>query len=31
MLVVWPSVMLFLTVIGFNQLGEALRSRWSGR
>jgi len=23
-------VMLFLTVVGFNQLGEALRSRWSG-
>jgi peptide/nickel transport system permease protein len=31
LLVVWPSVMLFLTVIGFNQLGEALRGRWSGR
>jgi peptide/nickel transport system permease protein len=31
MLVVWPSLMLFLTVIGFNQLGEALRRRWSGR
>lgn len=31
MLVVWPSLMLFLTVIGFNQLGEALRARWSGR
>jgi peptide/nickel transport system permease protein len=29
MLVVWPSVMLFLTVVGFNQFGEALRSRWS--
>jgi peptide/nickel transport system permease protein len=31
LLVVWPSLMLFLTVIGFNQLGEALRARWSGR
>jgi len=30
-LVLWPSVMLFLTVVGFNQLSEALRSRWSGR
>ena len=30
MLVVWPSVALFLTVVGFNQLGEALRARWSG-
>lgn len=30
-LVVWPSVALFLTVVGFNQLSEALRSRWSGR
>jgi peptide/nickel transport system permease protein len=30
-LVVWPSVMLFLTVVGFNQLSEALRSRWSRR
>lgn len=30
MLVVSPSVALFLTVIGFNQLAEALRSRWSG-
>jgi ABC-type dipeptide/oligopeptide/nickel transport system permease subunit len=29
--VVWPSVMLFLTVVGFNQLSEALRSRWSRR
>jgi peptide/nickel transport system permease protein len=28
-LVVWPSLALFLTVIGFNQLGEGLRSRWS--
>jgi peptide/nickel transport system permease protein len=31
MLVVWPSLALFLTVIGFNLLGEALRARWSGR
>ena len=31
LLVVWPSVALFLTVVGFNQLSEALRSRWSGR
>jgi len=30
LLVVWPSVALFLTVVGFNQLGEAVRSRWSG-
>jgi len=30
-LVVWPSVALFLTVVGFNQLSEALRARWSGR
>ncbi len=30
-LVVWPSVALFLTVVGFNQLSEALRGRWSGR
>jgi peptide/nickel transport system permease protein len=30
LLVVSPSVALFLTVIGFNQLAEALRSRWSG-
>ena len=29
MLVVWPSIALFLTVVGFNQLGEAVRSRWS--
>jgi peptide/nickel transport system permease protein len=29
-LVVWPSIALFLTVVGFNQLGEALRARWSG-
>jgi peptide/nickel transport system permease protein len=31
LLVLWPSAALFLTVIGFNQLGEALRARWSGR
>lgn len=30
MLVVWPSIALFLSVVGFNQLGEAVRSRWSG-
>jgi peptide/nickel transport system permease protein len=30
-LVIWPSVALFLTVVGFNQLSEALRARWSGR
>jgi peptide/nickel transport system permease protein len=29
MLVVWPSIALFLTVVGFNQFGEAVRSRWS--
>ncbi len=29
MLVVWPSVALFLAVVGFNQLGDALRARWS--
>ncbi|GHF49693.1 peptide/nickel transport system permease protein [Amycolatopsis bartoniae] len=31
MLVVWPCLMLFLTVLAFNLLGETLRSRWSGR
>ena len=31
MLVVWPCAVLFLTVLGFNLLGEALRARWSGR
>ncbi|TNC23596.1 ABC transporter permease [Amycolatopsis alkalitolerans] len=31
MLVVWPCLALFLTVLGFNLLGETLRSRWSGR
>lgn len=30
-LVIWPSLALTLTVIGFNGLGEALRSRWSSR
>jgi len=30
-LVLWPSVALFLTVVGFNQLSEALRARWSSR
>jgi peptide/nickel transport system permease protein len=29
-LVLWPSIMLVLTVMSFNSLGEALRSRWSG-
>jgi peptide/nickel transport system permease protein len=31
MLVIWPSLMLFVTVLAFNLLGEALRSRWSAR
>ncbi|PXY20802.1 ABC transporter permease [Prauserella muralis] len=31
MLVVWPCVVLFLTVLAFNLLGETLRGRWSGR
>lgn len=31
MLVVWPCVALFLTVLAFNLLGEMLRERWSGR
>jgi peptide/nickel transport system permease protein len=31
MLVVWPCVALFLTVLAFNLLGEVLRERWSGR
>jgi peptide/nickel transport system permease protein len=31
MLVVWPSVALFLTVLAFNLLGETLRGRWSDR
>lgn len=29
--VVWPSIALLLTVLAFNQLGENLRARWSGR
>ena len=31
MLVVWPSLALFVTVLAFNLLGETLRARWSGR
>jgi peptide/nickel transport system permease protein len=31
MLVIWPSLMLFVTVLSFNLLGDALRSRWSSR
>jgi peptide/nickel transport system permease protein len=31
MLVIWPSLILFITVLGFNLLGDALRSRWSSR
>ncbi|MFD2417147.1 ABC transporter permease [Amycolatopsis pigmentata] len=31
LLVVWPCVALFLTVLAFNLLGETLRGRWSGR
>lgn len=31
MLVVWPSLALFLTVLAFNLLGEALRARGSSR
>jgi peptide/nickel transport system permease protein len=31
MLVVWPSLALFVAVLAFNLLGETLRSRWSGR
>jgi len=29
--VVWPSIALLITVLAFNQLGENLRARWSGR
>lgn len=29
MLVVWPSLALLVTVLGFNLLGETLRARWS--
>jgi peptide/nickel transport system permease protein len=31
MLVIWPSLMLFVTVLAFNLLSDALRSRWSSR
>lgn len=31
MLVVWPCLVLFVTVLTFNLLGETLRARWSGR
>ena len=31
MLVVWPCLVLFVTVLAFNLLGETLRARWSGR
>jgi peptide/nickel transport system permease protein len=31
MLVIWPSLVLFVTVLAFNLLGDALRSRWSSR
>jgi peptide/nickel transport system permease protein len=31
LLVIWPSLALFVTVLGFNLLGESLRSRWSAR
>jgi peptide/nickel transport system permease protein len=31
MLVLWPSLLLFVTVLAFNLLGESLRSRWSTR
>lgn len=31
MLVIWPSAILFITVLGCNLLGETLRERWSGR
>ncbi|NKQ52076.1 ABC transporter permease [Amycolatopsis sp. K13G38] len=31
MLVVWPCLALFVTVLAFNLLGETLRARWSGR
>jgi peptide/nickel transport system permease protein len=30
-LVVWPCLVLFVTVLAFNLLGETLRARWSGR
>jgi peptide/nickel transport system permease protein len=31
MLVLWPSLVLFIAVLSFNLLGESLRSRWSSR
>jgi peptide/nickel transport system permease protein len=31
MLVIWPSLVLFVTVLAFNLLGDSLRSRWSSR
>jgi peptide/nickel transport system permease protein len=31
MLVIWPSLALFVTVLAFNLLGDALRSQWSSR
>ena len=31
MLVIWPSLVLFITVLSFNLLGESLRSHWSTR
>ncbi|MFF4778012.1 ABC transporter permease [Microtetraspora fusca] len=31
MLVLWPSLILFVTVLAFNLLGESLRTRWSVR
>jgi peptide/nickel transport system permease protein len=31
MLVIWPSLILFVTVLAFNLLGDSLRSRWSTR
>jgi peptide/nickel transport system permease protein len=30
-LVIWPSLALFITVLAFNLLGEALRTQWSVR
>jgi peptide/nickel transport system permease protein len=31
MLLIWPALTLFITVLAFNLLGESLRSRWSAR
>lgn len=31
LLVLWPCLALFVTVLGFNLLGETLRGRWSGQ